>query len=368
MPRNIDQWDAYNEVRKEGLALRDKGKAAKDFYRANRKILDAGALVSWPERCGDNAINGIQWGMDQYFKLGAKAFQTELQGAPLPREEMIRLTSSMVEACEDEIPRWTVPDDAIITTAFIDCNPRTSGLHWSVISFDKDSSGHIAAYGRYPERGVLVPENASDKQESALLFEGLRKVCDALSKAPLKNQDSATPVKIDLVMIDGGYKFETVVKFVRAARFPFQLAVSRGRAATKYLDTGRDVLKAMPNIHLRKNPKNERYLSHNTDVVRETVQRSFVAGRGAPGGVSIHKAPPFHDVFAEQIVSMRLTDKAEGITGMMYKWGKAPGAEDHWLDCVVGCFAGASWLGISSASEKRVKAPRRGFKIRKQHI
>lgn len=367
MPENMNLWDKYNEVRILGLAKRDKGMAAQKFYKENQKALDKGAVVSWPERKGDNAINGVQWGMNKYFQLGEKSFQTELQGAPLPAQELIRINAETVLKCAGELSRWIVPLDAVVTTAFIDCNPRTSGLHWGVTSFEKDVSANISAYGRYPDRGVLVPENASTEQEKALLFEGLRKVCEALGKAPLKNE-MGQPCKIDLVMIDGGYQFETVVKFVRSARMPFQLAVSRGRAATKYLDVGRDVLKAMPNIHLRKNQKNERYLSHNTDVLREDVHRAFVAGPGAPGGMTIHKAPPFHDVLAKHITSMKLADKAEGSLGIMYKWTKVPGTEDHLLDCAVGCYAGASWLGISSGVDVRVNAPRRGLKIRKMKI
>jgi len=326
MPENMELWEKYNEVRKEGLANRDCGDAARKFYKKNQKALDKGALVSWPERCGDNAINGIQWGMDAYFRLGAKAFQTELQGAPLPREEMIRITKDHVKNVETVLPRWVVPADHFVTTAFIDCNPRTSGLHWSVCSFGKNMESHICAYGVFPERGTLVPEGASDAQEDALLFDGLRKVCESLKKANITTTDSKSS-KIDLLLIDAGYKFEVVVKFVQAGRFPFQLAVSRGRASTKYLDVGRDVLKTMQNIHLRKNPKNERYLSHNADAVREIVHRAFVAGKDVPGGIGLHKVPPHHDNFAEHIVAMRLIDKAEGDKCTLYKWGKLPGSE-----------------------------------------
>jgi len=359
MPENMELWEKYNEVRIQGLADRDRGEAAKKFYLKNRKALDKGAVVSWPERCGDNAMDGIQWGMDKYFQLGVAAFQTELQGAPLPPAEMIRIKKEHVLECETAFPRWTIPEQYFSTTAFIDCNPRTSGLHWAVSSFDKDACGHVCAYGVHPGKGPLVPDGASDAQEDALLFEGLRKVCESLAKSG---------AKIDLLMIDGGYKFATVVKFVRAGRFPFQLAVSRGRAATKYLDTGRDVLKAMPNIHLRKNAQNERYLSHNADVVREIVHRAFVAGKDAPGGIGLHKSPPFHEDFANHIISTKLTDKAEGERGTMYRWGKIPGSEDHWLDCIVGCYAGASWLGISSNNEKRIKSPRRGLRIKQLKI
>ena len=370
MPENIELWEDYNEVRIKALKRRDRGEAAKKFYLKNKTTLDAGAVVTWPDRKGDNCLNGIHWGMNKYFQLGVKAFQTELQGAPLPAEEMIRITSDHVLACENDLPRWVVPAKHFVTTAFIDCNPRTSGLHWSINSFGQNMEAHICAYSVYPSRGTLVPEGASDAQEDALLFEGLRKVCEAMAKANITTTDSKI-AKIDLVMIDGGYKFATVQKFVQSARFPFQLAVSRGRAATRYLDAGRDVLKAMPNIHLRKNAQNERYLSHNSDIIREIVHRAFVAGKDAPGGVSIHKAPPLHENFANQIISVRLTDKAEGQKGMMYKWGKIPGAGDHWLDCETGCFAGACWLGLSSDTKKNIQSrnsSKRGFKIRKMKI
>jgi hypothetical protein len=365
-PPNMDLWEQYNEHRKEGLAKRDRGEMATAFYRKHREALTMGVQVTWIARKGDTSIDGIQWGMDQYFKLGQRSFATELQNSPLPREEMINLGKAHVDSCEGKRPRWTVPDDTIEVYAFIDLNPRTSGLHWTVVSFAEKMTAHVTAYGNFPGKfQPLVPEGASDAQEDALLFEGLRKLCAAMAAEKIQTESGA-PVRIEMVGIDGGYNFSTVVRFVRAGRFPFQLAADRGRASTKYLDAGRDVIKAMTHVHLRKNAKNERYLSHNSDAIREIVHRAFMAGPDAPGGIEIHKSPPAHDEFRESILSQRLTDKAEGARGIMYRWSMVPGGQDHWLDCVVGCYALAHWRGIETAgqiSARRVKK-RRGIRVR----
>jgi hypothetical protein len=370
MPVDMEAWEKYNEIRIKGLNNRDRGEGAKKYYLKHKKKLNKGCVVTWPERCGDNAIDGVQWGMNQYFKLGPKAFQTELQGAPLPSEDMIKINKNHVLKCETDLPRLIIPHDHYVTTAFIDCNPRTSGLHWTVCSFGKSFNSHVPAYGLYPERGTLVPEGASDSQEKALLFEGLRKVCDMISKLQLVNTEK-TLSKVDLVMIDGGYMFETVIQFVQSARFPFQLTVDRGRASTKYDTNGRDVIKVMPNIHLRKNKQREKYLSHNVDVIREIVHRAFLAGKDAPGGIGLHQSPPLHENFADHITAMKLTDKATGEKGDMYRWNKRPGTEEHWLDCVVGCYGGASWLGVESGDENvmRIKKPKhKKLSVRKVKI
>jgi len=357
MPGNMTLWEQYNAVRTEGLKRRDRGRAARAFFKLHQAALEAGAVVSWPDRKGDTAVNGIQWGMNEYFRRGPVAFAKELQNQPMPSEEMIRISKEIVIRCEVDRPKWQVREDSVCNVAFIDLNPRTSGLHWAIVSYGEKLSGHIPAYGRHPSRGVLVPEGASETQEDALVFEGLRVLCKALGEAPLKN--GSNPAKIDLVMIDGGYNFSTVVSFCKSARMPFPTIASRGRAASKYLDAGRDVVKAMKHIHMRKNAKGERYLSHNACALCETVHRAFVAGPDAPGGISIHKRPPVHDEFAEQITAKRLTDKAEGLHGPMYRWSLLPGGQDHWLDCVVGACAGAHWLGMEAAGTRQVRNVKR---------
>jgi hypothetical protein len=307
--------------------------------------------------------------MDQYFRLGPKGFASELQNCPLGDEEMISLSKIRVLECETEIAKWKCQNNSVAVIAFVDLNPRTVGLFWSIISFENQLCARVIAYGNYPGKNQpLVPAGASDKQEDALVFEGLRQVADGFSKAKI-TCDNGEPSKIDIMMVDGGYNFMTVCRFVRSGRFPFQLAVDRGRASTKYLDTGKDVVKAMQYVHLRKNQSNQRYLSHNSDALREIVHKAFMAGPDAPGGIGLHKPPPVHDEFAESITAQRLINKAEGVRGVMYQWTTIPGGQDHLLDCVVGCYAGAHWLGIENYGTIAARGKkRRGIKIRNTKI
>ena len=370
MPENLKLWEKYNEARKAGLSKRDKGLAAINYYKKNKKALQKGAEVYWLERKGDNAIDGIQWGMDQYFKLGPKSFASELQNSPLAGAEMINLTKRHVLECEINAPRWKCQDNSVSVIAFVDLNPRTVGLFWAVVSFENQLCARVIAYGCHPGKNqALVPSGASDQQEAALVFEGLRQIASDLTRV-LITRDNGEPAKIDMMMVDGGYNFQTVVRFVQAGRFSFQLAADRGRASTKYLDTGKDVTKAMQHVHLRKNASQQRYLSHNSDAIREIVHRAFMAGPDAPGGIAIHKSPPLHDEFAESITSQRLTDKAEGIRGIMYRWSMVPGGQDHLLDCIVGCYAGAHWFGVENYGmiSARGKKKRRGLKIKNVKI
>ncbi len=362
-PKNWEAWEDYNEVRKDGLANRDGGKLAREYYEEHYETLTEGAEVSWQERSGDGALDGIQWGMNAYFRMGQEAFAKEYQNQPIPPQTVIELKKSNVLKCETDTPRWEVPFDPLATIAFIDVNPRSSGLHWAVMSFADKLQAQVIAYGVYPGRGVLVKQGTSDTEEDGILFEALRKVCGEFANQSI--DANGYPGKIDAVLVDGGWKFALVQQFVQQARQPYELWVDRGRAATKYLDSGRDVMRSMENIHLRRNQKREKYLSHNSDVLRETAQRAFLAGPDAPGGAGIHKRPPIHDDFAEHMTAKKLADKAEGDKGMMYKWTHVPGSEDHWLDCIVGCYAGAHWYGIESTGDYTVRKKR--SKPRKRH-
>ncbi len=345
MPTNMDLWHEYNLQRVAGLEARDRGKSAVAFYNDHRQELDKGAMVTWPERKGDSAVNGIQWGMNQYFKLGERAFATEMQNDPIPDVDVISLTKDEVLACETKHKRWVIPFEHLNVFAFIDCNPRTSGLHWAVMAFGEKLLAQVIAYGRYPERGTMVPKGASETEEDMILHKGLGVVCDAFQECRVNDGQAV----LDSVLVDGGYKYTTVQNFTSKARYPFQLFTSRGRASSMYSDYGRDVVKSMGHIHLRRNARRERYLTHNADALREIAHRAFHAGPDAPGGCGIHRRPPFHDEFAEHVTSQKLREKVQGKKDILYKWTLIPGAADHWLDCVVGCYAAAHYHGIDTA-------------------
>ena len=81
-PDNTTLWEEYARIRKEGLRAGDRGKAATTFYRKNRKAMDAGSDVAWPERKKPDEISGLQCAMNFWID-NPESFASEYQNDPL---------------------------------------------------------------------------------------------------------------------------------------------------------------------------------------------------------------------------------------------------------------------------------------------
>ena len=81
---------------------------------------------------------------------------------------------------------------------------------------------------------------------------------------------------------------------------------------------------------------------------------------GDPGCLSLPGRPGDHSAFggfADHVAASEYWVRTEGRGRTVNEWTPRPGAPDnHWLDCLVGCAAAASTLGVSLDS---AAAPRR---------
>jgi hypothetical protein len=110
LPDRMDLWEqaqaimlnddkpAELQAAEAGKVLQEKDLPSFKFYRANRKQMDRGAVVSWPQ------VRSLFWLMRQRAK-NKRAFDTEMQGDPRSDEDRVFTNPTFFVS---RLPHWIV--------------------------------------------------------------------------------------------------------------------------------------------------------------------------------------------------------------------------------------------------------------------
>jgi hypothetical protein len=354
---NEKLWEQYAEAWRDGQAAGTGTDTATAFYVTNQAALDEGWNIASPELYDrDKEASAIQHAYNLFLQVGEFAFRAEYQNDPADDQtQLYDLTPDIVMSRTVDRRQFEVPEDMPVLAAFTDINNR--GLHWALVAFKDGHTGHVVSYGRHPERGELVPENASNTERNKLVFAGLGVLARHLESMQLRRADQLA--KIDAMGIDAGSATDTVYEFARVTRAQFRLIPSRGFSASRYMPMpSKTIGTAREQCHMQ-DGQTAAFLAHNADYWREIAQRAFIADAGAPGSLTLFGGKPLsHRMFAEHVCNERLIDKAIGEKYSLYKWQHLPGWND-WLDALVGCFAVAAFQGLTTTGRPSVMPQRR---------
>jgi hypothetical protein len=341
-------WAQYCEMYRTGVSDGRGFGDATAFYAEHQKAMDKGAVISWSERIRDGEISAIQTAYNLRIETGDQ-FWSEYQNAPKAREYMLyEITPSLVSSRVNNYKRREVDKDVRAITAFADIN--FSGMWWAVIGFRNDRTGYILDYGKHPEHGALVPNNATDAVKRRLVAEGIVTWVKKISALQFLREGRIIPIRA--AGIDRGFLPDVVHQMTRTIACQFPVLPVRGYGGQQYRPEGKHLIgKAGHYVHFSESP-NGQFLASLTDYFKEIVQRGFLASPGAPGSLSFWgKAAVFHYELAQHICSEVLVDKAEGMRGTFWRWKQQPGTCNDGLDAVTGCYSLASWYMGAPASE-----------------
>jgi hypothetical protein len=340
-----DKWDRYRELWQADQRTRDTNAAA--FYRKHRAEMDADAVVSDDDLYNHaSELSAIQHAYHALFSMGRKAFFSQMQNAPVAEDVRYSLTVKGVASQINSQPRYIMPDDASACVVFSDINH--DAVRWCSVAFATMGRFYIIDYGRFPQRGVLVPENASDADTQRLVYAGLAGAAKAITSSPFTRRGSRIIPRA--WGIDRGYKPEVVHAYANSTRLPFPVLPSRGFAASRYAPTKAIVGEPGYECHISETQYGQ-FLATNADHWREFAQRAFLPSPGSPGSCSLWGGDTTaHWEFAEHICAEVLTDKGTGQRGTpFYRWAMKPGMKNDYLDCIVGAIATGSWFRAFSA-------------------
>ena len=382
-PTNRDLWDEYARVRADGFRAGDGGRAGNEFYAAHREAMDAGAVVSWPDRVKRGDLSALQGAMNRWID-DPREFFAEDQNDPVTDTNTAarELDCDALARRLSGVPRGQVPREATRLVAFIDCGATV--LYYAVAAVDDRFAGSLIDYGAYPAQNRphfdAVDARPSLKDvfpghtDPQLVYAGLKALTALVVGREYPRHGSGSGVKVERCLVDAGWQADAVHQFCRESPYAPLLYPSKGYATTS---------NARPmNEWARKPGERVGWNWRLTSVTGANRGRfvlfdpdqwkGFLADRltTPPGGAGALML--FGDrADAHGLLGSHLT--AEYATPVTYrgrtfdKWSPRPDRRDnHLLDCAAGVLVaasvqGATWSDAPGGPTEPVKpaAPRK---------
>lgn len=373
-------WEEYADMRKSSQRAGGKGEPANEFYRARRAEMDAGAVVSWPERFNEDEDSAIQHAMNFRIDRGVAAFQAECQNEPQPELGDGQLPDLDAAALVEKVngaPRGTVPVECTRLTAFIDCG---KGLLWyAVAGWTERFAGAVVDYGTWPRqsRTYFTKSDASRTvatefptlSEEAGLWAALKVLSGELLSRHYPRGDGGT-MPINLCAVDSGYQEKTVTQFCRQTPFVGRQVPSKGLGIT----AGRPPMDTWGKKHEgERKGDNWRQRPDRLVVFDANHWKTFTVNRlltpeGGAGSLYLFGEPAAHQLFGDHLTAEYRT-QTSGHGRTLIEWALKPNRDNDWLDCLVGCavvasVSGVQWSSATAAGEPhRPREPRKVVKL-----
>jgi hypothetical protein len=363
-PADEKLWAQYAQVRAEGLRA-DRGLTdATEFYRQHRAEMDDGAIVAWPERYNYDELSAIQHAMNLRLQDEA-AFFAEYQNEPLPEEipDEDLLTADQVAGKINRLGRGDVPIGCSHLTMFVDVQAKL--LFFVIAAWEDDFTGFVVHYGTYPDqkRGYFTLRDARHTLATAAPGTGLEGSIyaglEALTKEQLSRRfrrDDGADVQIERCLIDAnwGSSTDVVYQFCRQSAHSALLLPSHGRfvgaSSVPFSEYKRKLGDRVGHNWRIPNVQGKRAVRHvvfDTNYWKSFIHARLAVPMGDRGCLSLFgDKPDLHRLFAEHITA-EYRVKTEGRGRTVDEWKLRPEAADnHWLDCLVGCAVAASIQGV----------------------
>jgi phage terminase large subunit GpA-like protein len=254
-----------------------------------------------------------------------------------------------------------VPTSASQLTMFVDVHDKL--LYWMVCAWESNFTGYVVEYGTYPQQHrlfysqkdakITLPHVYKGHGKEAAILAGLNDlVSPYLEKTWLR--DDGLALQIGRCFIDSGYVPEMVYTAIRktnrlSAVYPSK-GVGVGPDAKPFAQYIRKIGEQY-GLHWRiASTRGTRELPTvriDTNWWKSFVQARLATHAGDPGSITLFGESVNHELLAEHLVSEYCV-RTEGRGRTVDVWKLRPNAFDnHWLDCLVGCAAAATMLGVA---------------------
>jgi hypothetical protein len=361
-PSSEKLWQEYTKLRAEGQRT-DRGvDEANEFYRLNQIDMDAGAVVAWPERHNPDELSAIQHAMNLKLDQGEAAFWAEYQNEPKPDEtgDDSLLSADVIAAKTNGMKRGVVPVGVNHLTMFIDVQGAL--LFWMICGWEDDFTGYVLDYGAYPDqrreyftlrdaRRTLMAVHKGTGQEGAI-YAGLEALTND-SLARTFRRDDGAEMKIERCLIDAnwGNSTDVVYQFCRQSSHSGIVMPSHGRYVgassipfSDYKPKRGDRIGLHWRVPGLQGKRVVRYALIDTNYWKSFIHARLTVPMGDPGCLSLF-AGSDHQMLSEHLTA-EYRVKTSGRGRELDEWKlRTPGADNHQLDCAVGCAVAASMQG-----------------------
>ena len=361
-PTNMGMWLKYRETQITAFQNDDPTHPETAFYKENLTEMRLGATVSWIHRYDESEVDAIQHSMNKYFR-DPSIFQAECQNDPeAVSESEPELTDEDIIAKSIGIERGRIPLKCTKITAFIDVQKEV--LYWIVVAWEPHFSGHIVAYGAFPDQQMEYYANnnlrnkLSDMTPGAgmegAIYAGLVALCNDLVTRMWVREDGVE-LAIDTTLIDAnwGQSTSVVYKVCGSNAWRGTVMPSHGKYVGASSQPWADLKGRRGETmghHWRRGKSESTHLERV--VIDTNYWKSFVYDRlavpiGDSGTMTIHQGT--HRLLAEHLNSeFRVRTKGRGRE--LDEWKARPDRLDnHWFDCLVGAAVAASMQNLTMA-------------------
>jgi hypothetical protein len=372
-PSNEKLWEEYFEIR------HGRGKtAATEFYREHQAAMDAGAVVAWQARfdAKSGEISAIQHAMNLRQKVGLEAFAAEYQNEPSLQQTSDQvLTVDQVLEKTSGYKRGEVPLACTKLTMFIDVHDRL--LFYAVCAWEETFTGYVIDYGTFPEqrRSAFTLADATRTLGRAFpgagvdgaIHAGLEQLVSAYLNRDWSRGGSPLGgarglMRIDRLLVDMGYK-PGIVADVKHKAGGAVMMLSKGvgiRASRKPIaEYARRPGETIGHYWYIPNVRKTGQFAHvlvDVNYWKRFVHEGLMTAAGDRGCISLFGKDGndvhHHELIAEHVARSEKWVEVIGPGGVVREWSPWPTRPDnHWFDCLVGCAAAASMVGIKAAGE-----------------
>ena len=354
-PTRLDLWlKDYAQARAKSEEEGNK------FYLAHRAEMDEGAVVDWPQRYDPTKeFSRLHRAMNALVD-DADAFYSERQNEPRgKKKDAVLVSPKDIRMHLNGYDRRIVPDGAHTLTGFIDVHNDI--LYYVICAWADDRTGYVIDYGTYPEQRrnyffKSAPGNETLRQVyrgydvEGAIQEGVRELAAELLTEDYMTSDKVV-MPVNRLLIDSGYKRAEVENAIRLLKMP-ALGVSKGRgirASSKPIsEYQREPGDRIGHYWVEKITKGRSFKTVfiDTNYWKTEVHNSFSLGPGDRSGLTLWgTTPERHRMFSEHCAAEQVQLVKAG-ERELYEWTQVPGQDNHLFDCIVGCMAAASTLGV----------------------
>jgi hypothetical protein len=373
-PTNTGLWAEYAKLREEGLRSGAGMKHATEFYRANRSAMDEGARVAWADRYEADELSAIQHAMNLKLRDEA-AFWAEYQNEPLAAEQTAddMLAPAAICAKVNGHKRGELPITATRLTAFVDVQGKA--LFYSVVAWEDDFTGYVVDYGVFPDQRVrpgtiytlrelrrTLADEIDGAGLEAQIYNGLERLCDDLLGREWPRDDGAK-MRVERCLVDANWGSSTdiVYQFCRQSRHAPVLMPSHGRYVgasslpmSDYKRKRGERVGLNWRVPLVSGKRAVRHVVYDSNWWKSFVHARLNVAMGDPGCLSLYGTSG--ETATHKLLALHLTSehrvRTEGRGRSVDEWKmRVESADNHWLDCLVGCAVAASMQGASVLGE-----------------
>lgn len=360
-PTRSDMWDEYIILKKQD-ELDDTTKA-RDFYRKNKKAMDAGARVANPNRHTDEELSALEFYFAEIARLGAEAVATEYDNDPPEESGPIEsgITAARIQKQISGYARKVIPPGCTVLTQGIDV--RKIALHWTVRAWRPDGSGYVIDYGVHELHGTT---RGSDEGIETAVYNAIGARMTEFRAAGYAFPDNS-PIRDAnvLSLVDAGWQTQTIYRACRdnVGLVPIMgFGKSAGCVRTSWRDVTTATDKVKPGDGYRLVKRGRLWLVEaDADRWKSYEHARWMTGPGRPGRLEIFGEldelaerqgrmsddQKRHFAYAKHITNE--IEIEEPYKGTLRRRWKSVSDNNHWLDASAYSDVGARIRGITIA-------------------